>query len=58
MKKEQKERVIKINKENREWKLQQQFGAFTDKLNRLPDANEVQRNPGRSAPAGLTEMVF
>ncbi|MEZ2336368.1 hypothetical protein AB6735_12080 [Mucilaginibacter sp. RCC_168] len=55
---ELKTRVVKIKKENREWKLQQQFGAFVDKLNRLPDAGEVQRNPMRSAPAGLTEMVF
>jgi hypothetical protein len=58
MKRASKNRVIKITKENREWKLQQQFGTFIDKLNRLPDANEVQRNPGRSAPAVLTEMVF
>jgi hypothetical protein len=31
---------------------------LTEMLDRLPDANEVQRNPLRSAPAGLTEMVF
>jgi len=58
MKTTPKTRVIKIDKENREWKIQQQFGILVDKLNRLPDANEVQRNPVRSAPAGLTEMVF
>ncbi|MCR8557366.1 hypothetical protein KXD93_06920 [Mucilaginibacter sp. BJC16-A38] len=58
MKREPKNRIIKIIKENREWKLQQQFSAFVDKLNRLPDANGVQRNPVRSAPAALTEMVF
>jgi len=58
MKKQQQERTIKIRKESEAWKLQQHFGALTDRLNRLPDANEVQRNPLRSAPAGLTEMVF
>ena len=51
-------RTIKIRKESEEWKLQQQFGALAEKLDRLPDANEVQRNLPRSAPAGLTEMVF
>jgi hypothetical protein len=58
MKRERKDRVIKINKEKREWKLQQQFGGLIDKLNRLPDANEIQRNPSRSAPQGIAEMVF
>jgi len=58
MKTAPKTRVIKIEKENREWKIQQQFGNLVDRLNRLPDANEVQRNPLRSAPAGITEMVF
>jgi len=51
-------RTIKIRKESEEWKLQQDFGDFAQRLNRLPDANEVQRNPLRSAPAGLTVMVF
>ena len=58
MNKQQKDRTIKIRKESEAWKLQQHFGALTEKLNRLPDANEVQRNPLRSAPAGLTVMVF
>jgi hypothetical protein len=58
MNKQQKTRTIKIRKESEEWKLQQRFGAWTEQLNRLPDANEVQRNPQRSAPAGLTVMVF
>jgi len=58
MKKKGKDRVIKINRENREWKLQQQFGRLTDQLNRLPDANEIQRNPIRSAPLAIAEMVF
>jgi len=58
MKSEPKTRVIKIEKENREWKIQQQFGNLVDRLNRLPDAGEVQRNPLKSAPAGITEMVF
>jgi len=58
MKSEPKTRVIKIEKENREWKIQQQFGNLVDRLNRLPDAGEIQRNPLRSAPAGITEMVF
>ncbi|WP_179413017.1 hypothetical protein HDF19_11130 [Mucilaginibacter sp. E4BP6] len=58
MKKQQQERTIKIRKESEAWKLQQHFGALTDRLNRLPDANEVQCNPQRSAPTGLTEMVF
>jgi hypothetical protein len=58
MNKQQKIRTIKIRKESEEWKLQQHFGEWAERLNRLPDANEVQRNPLRSAPAGLTEMVF
>jgi len=58
MKKEIKNRVIKINKEGKGWQLQQRLGELTDRLDRLPDANEVERNPLRSAPAGLVEMVF
>jgi len=58
MKKQQKERTVNIRKESEAWKLQQHFGRLADWLDRLPDAGEVQRNPQRSAPAGLTGMVF
>jgi hypothetical protein len=51
-------RKIKINKENDQWKLHQLFGEYALNLDRLPDAREIQRNPLRSAPQGLTEMVF
>jgi hypothetical protein len=58
MKKQQKVRTLKIRKETEEWKLQQQFGEWAERLDRLPDANEVQRNPLRSAPIGMTVMLF
>ncbi|WP_299357710.1 hypothetical protein [Mucilaginibacter sp.] len=58
MKKQQGERTLKIRKEKEVWKLQQQFGRLIDKLDRLPDTNEVQRNLSRSAPQGVAEMVF
>ncbi|WP_431199569.1 hypothetical protein ACQ86K_00840 [Mucilaginibacter sp. P19] len=58
MKKNIKNRVIKINTESNQWKIQQLFGELAVRLDRLPDADEVRRNPLRSAPAGLTEMVF
>ncbi|WP_158534856.1 hypothetical protein [Mucilaginibacter hurinus] len=58
MKKNVKNRVIKINTHNDQWKIQQLFGELAVRLDRLRDADEVRRNPLRSAPAGLTEMVF
>ena len=60
MKKEQKKgnRIVNINQQNEQWKIQQQFGELANYLDRLPDANEVRRNPLRSAPPGLVEMVF
>ncbi|HEY8931435.1 MAG TPA: hypothetical protein VIM55_19685 [Mucilaginibacter sp.] len=51
-------RKVKIDKESDTWNMQQQLGNFAKGLNRLPDAGQVQRNPQRSAPHGLTEMVF
>ncbi|QHS55196.1 hypothetical protein GWR56_06450 [Mucilaginibacter sp. 14171R-50] len=53
-----KNRVIKINTKGDQWKIQQLFGELAGRLDRLPDADEVRRNPLRSAPAGITEMVF
>jgi len=58
MKQQKINRVIKINKKGDQWKVQQLFGELTGRLDRLPDADEVRRNPLRSAPAGITEMVF
>ncbi|MGZ3812292.1 MAG: hypothetical protein ACXVJN_11140 [Mucilaginibacter sp.] len=60
MKKRRKQvnRVVNINQQSEQWKIQQQFGELATYLDRLPDANEVRRNPLRSAPPGLTEMVF
>ena len=58
MKNKEANRIIKINRKGDLWKLQQLFGELAEQLNRLPDADEVWRNPLRSAPAGLTEMVF
>ena len=31
---------------------------YKEAITQLPDANEVQRNPIKSAPAGITEMFF
>ncbi|WP_162842632.1 hypothetical protein [Mucilaginibacter pineti] len=53
-----KNRTIKIKKENEQWKLYALFSRLTVSLDRLPDAGQVQRNPLRSAPPELTEMVF
>ena len=58
MKKQPKARTLKIRKDNEEWKIQQQFAAFAERLDRLPDANEVRRNALRSAPIELTAMLF
>jgi hypothetical protein len=58
MKKQVKVRTLKIRKETETWKLQQQFGALAERLDRLPDANEVQRNPLQSAPIEMTTMLF
>lgn len=53
-----KARRIKIDKENDQWQLHQQFRKFGEQLDRLPDAAEVRRNPARSAPQGILPMVF
>ncbi|WP_175404026.1 hypothetical protein [Mucilaginibacter sp. PPCGB 2223] len=53
-----KHRKVKIDKENEAWNVQQQLGRFAVGLDRLPDAGAIQRNPQRSAPQGLTDMVF
>ena len=58
MKKQVKQRVVNIRQDSEQWKIQQLFGELAVKLDRLPDADEVRRNPLRSAPPGLTEMVF
>jgi hypothetical protein len=58
MKKQKLNRVIKVNTKGDQWKIQQLFGELAERLNRLPDADEVRRNPLRSAPADITEMVF
>ncbi|MCC8423555.1 hypothetical protein [Mucilaginibacter sp. UR6-11] len=58
MKKQQGERTLKVRKENEVWQLQQRFGRLVEKLDRLPDANEVRRNALGSAPQGIAEMVF
>ena len=51
-------RIIKRNTKGKQWKAQQAFGKLAAELNRLPDADEVRKNPLRSAPPGLVEMVF
>ncbi|MBT2560175.1 hypothetical protein J7E50_02930 [Pedobacter sp. ISL-68] len=51
-------RRIPIIKDNDQWKLHQLFKDFTEKLDKLPDAGEVRRNPKRSAPQGIVPMVF
>ncbi|MFA6083441.1 hypothetical protein [Mucilaginibacter sp.] len=51
-------RKVPIIKDTDQWKLHQLFANFTQKLDQLPDAGEVQRNPKRSAPQGIVPMVF
>ncbi|MDP9047200.1 MAG: hypothetical protein M3N14_03630 [Bacteroidota bacterium] len=51
-------RIVKLNPKSNQWKIQQLFGELVKNLDRLPDANEVRRNPLKSAPTDLTEMVF
>jgi hypothetical protein len=58
MKQQQIKRRVPIIKEDDQWKLHQLFGNFTQKLDQLPDAGEVRRNPQRSAPQGIVPMVF
>jgi hypothetical protein len=53
-----KHRIVNINQQSEQWKIQQLFGELASRLDRLPDANEAMRNTLRSAPPGLTEMVF
>lgn len=58
MKREKQQRIVKINRKNDQWKIQQLFGKLAEGLDRLPDADEIQRNPLRSAPTELIGMVF
>jgi hypothetical protein len=58
MKQPKSNRIIKLNRQTDQWKIQQKFGELAGRLDRLPDADEIRRNPLRSAPAGMTEMVF
>jgi hypothetical protein len=51
-------RKVKVKRNNDQWKIQQLFGNLAERLDRMPDAGEVQRNPLRSAPTELTTMVF
>ncbi|HEY4324010.1 MAG TPA: hypothetical protein VGN20_08480 [Mucilaginibacter sp.] len=51
-------RKVTIIEESTQWKLHQQFGDFIQRLDRLPDAREIQGNPLRSAPKERTVMVF
>ncbi|UOE48769.1 hypothetical protein MTO98_30685 [Mucilaginibacter sp. SMC90] len=58
MRTQRKNRIIQIKPDSPQWKIQQLFGAWAGSLDRLPDAGEVRRNPPRSAPLGVAEMVF
>lgn len=58
MKQAKDNRIVKRNTKGTQWKAQQAFGRLAAELNRLPDADEVMKNPLRSAPLGLVEMVF
>ncbi|HEY9195388.1 MAG TPA: hypothetical protein VIM77_03960 [Mucilaginibacter sp.] len=49
---------VKVDKDNDLWRIYAQFGNYAAKLNRLPDAGEIQRNPLRSAPPAMVVMVF
>ncbi|WP_157544046.1 hypothetical protein [Mucilaginibacter paludis] len=51
-------RKVTVIEENTQWQLHQLFGEYIKKLDRLPDAREVQQNPLRSAPKERTVMVF
>ena len=51
-------RKVTVIEESTQWKLHQLLGEFVNKLDRLPDAREVQQNPLRSAPKERTVMVF
>jgi hypothetical protein len=51
-------RKVKVDKESDLWRIYAQFGNYAQKLNRVPDTAEMLRNPARSAPLGLVEMVF
>jgi hypothetical protein len=49
---------ISLPKNKKQWKLYQQVGKFASDLNRLPDAQEVQKNPPKSVPLERLPMVF
>ncbi|WP_159440685.1 hypothetical protein [Mucilaginibacter sp. OK098] len=49
---------VKVDKDSDLWRIYAQFGNYAEKLNRLPDAGEIQRNPLRSAPPAMVVMVF
>ena len=51
-------KIVKIKKDNELWKLYAELGAYAEKLNRLPDAAQVRKNPLQSAPLEITEMLF
>ena len=51
-------KIVKIKKDNELWKLYAELGAYAEKLTRLPDAAQVRKNPLRSAPLEIIEMLF
>jgi hypothetical protein len=58
MEKQSIKRKVTVIENNKQWKLHQLFGNLAERLDRLPDAREVQQNPLRSAPQERTVMVF
>jgi hypothetical protein len=58
MEKQFEKRKKTVIENSKQWKLHQSFGNFAERLDRLPDAREVQANPLRSAPQERTVMIF
>ncbi|WP_429378000.1 hypothetical protein [Mucilaginibacter sp. UYCu711] len=51
-------RKVTVIEKSKQWQLHQLFGNLAERLDRLPDAREVQQNPLRSAPQERMVMVF
>lgn len=58
MKSTAKQGCITQPKTKKQCRLYQNLSAYAAALDRLPEAQEVQKNKGKSAPLDLLPMVF
>jgi len=58
MKQQKKIRIVRLTKDEKQWKIYQALAGFANNLDRLHDAAAVRKNKLKSAPVELTVMVF